>query len=58
LSNENSKLCTSEKSNYLTNNTVPSGGPRLKCVQYFLLGRATLVAVGRVCCAGCMGSNI
>jgi len=26
LSNENSKLYTNDKSSYLTNNTVPSGG--------------------------------
>jgi len=31
LSNENSKLYTNEKSSYLTNNTVPSGGPRSNC---------------------------
>jgi len=28
LSNENSKIYANEKSNYLTINTVPSGGPR------------------------------
>jgi len=28
LSNENSKLYTNEKPSYLTNNTVPRGGPR------------------------------
>jgi len=46
LSNENSKLCTSKKSSHLTNNTVPSGGPRPNCglfssfywaAQHFLL---------------------
>jgi len=31
LSNENSKLYTNEKSSYLTNNTVPSGGPLPNC---------------------------
>jgi len=31
LSNENSKLYTNEKSSRLTDNTVPSGGPRPNC---------------------------
>jgi len=31
LFNENSKICTNEKSSYLTNNAVSSGGPRLNC---------------------------
>jgi len=31
LSSENSKLYTNEKSNYLTNNTVSSVGPRPNC---------------------------
>jgi len=57
LSNEDSKLCTNEKSNNLTKNTVPSGASaQVLSVQQFLLGRVTLV--GRACYAGCMGSNI
>jgi len=31
LSYENSKLYTNEKASYLTNNTVPRGGPRPNC---------------------------
>jgi len=34
LINENSKLYTNEKSSYLTNNTVPSGGPRSNCGSF------------------------
>jgi len=62
LSNENSKLYTNEKSSYLTINTVPTAqlwaSAQLWAVQRILLGRATLVVVGRVCCGDCVGSNI
>jgi len=58
LSNENSKLCTNEKSSYLNNSTVISGwaSAQVWAVHHFLVGRATFV-VCRVCCDGCVESN-